>query len=66
MDNPMKSFSELISWELEQEQKHPKKALGADESDHSLNDSVNRQLRYLSSAQRKSESLAERAVDSQT
>ncbi|MGN6387103.1 MAG: hypothetical protein ACTHMT_12780 [Verrucomicrobiota bacterium] len=51
----MKSFSELITWELEQEQNQPKQAISAGKKAPSYRDSLSRKLRYLSAAQRKAD-----------
>jgi hypothetical protein len=48
----MKTFSELISWELEQERKERADALSLseDESGGKLSASIMRKMRYLNSA----------------
>jgi hypothetical protein len=51
----MKSFSELITWELEQDRKDPKSVINAGKKVPSYRDSLSRKLRYLSAAQRKAD-----------
>ena len=47
----MKTFSELISWELEQERKRKRSlAMTSEDASGKLSDSVLRKLKYLNSA----------------
>jgi len=65
-ENLMKSFSELISWELEQERKNQKRPAGAEAGSNQVSESLHSKLRQLNEAQRRDEHSIQTQPESQS